>query len=274
MAIPQNQNQNLIQQAAAKKDISTAAKPATMKDYLAKMEGEIKKALPSMISPERFTRIVMSALSANSDLNKVTPASFLGAVMTSAQLGLEPNTPLGMAYIIKYGDKATFQLGYRGLMALAYRSKEITTIQAQVVYENDTFEYSFGIDPELKHVPARTNRGNPTFVYACYKTKDGGYGYEVMSVEDINIHAKKYSKAYGNSPWQTNWEEMAKKTVLKKLLKFAPLSVESANAVAADEGIRTHISDDMNLVETEYATVDANTGEIIEEKTAEGVSVD
>lgn len=258
---------NIIQKAAGKTAVATA-KPKTLKDYLVSMEGEIKKALPSMISPERFTRICMSALSANKALQSVDPTSFLSAVMTSAQLGLEPNSPLGSAYIIPYGGKATFQIGYKGLLTLAYRSGQISTIQSQVVYENDKFEYSFGIDPKLNHVPARSNRGNPIYVYACYKTQDGGYGFDVMSIEDVRNHAKKFSKAFGSGPWQTDFESMAKKTVLKRMMKFAPMSVETANAIAADESIRMNISDDMSLVETEYIqpdAIDAETGEIVTE---------
>ena len=248
------QNAGIIQKAAQKTAVASASSGTTLKSYLNQMEGEIKKALPSMISAERFTRICMSALSSNKALQNVDPASFLGAVMPSAQLGLEPNTPLGTAYIIPYGGKATFQLGYKGLLTLAYRSEAISTIQSQIVYENDTFEFSFGLDSKLNHVPARTGRGEPIYVYAYYQTKDGGYGYDVMSIEDVRNHAKKFSKAFGSGPWQSDFESMAKKTVLKRLLKYAPLSVEAASAVNSDETIRTHIADDMSLVDTEYVS--------------------
>lgn len=109
----------------------------TMQQYIKSMEGEIKKALPSVITPERFTRIVLSAISVNPKLGSCTPASFLGAMMTSAQLGLEVNTPLGQAYVLPYLNKgvleAQFQLGYKGLIDLAYRSGDVEVIQAHVV---------------------------------------------------------------------------------------------------------------------------------------------
>lgn len=239
---------NTLQKAAS----TVAARNSggkTMQDYIKQMEGEIAKALPSVITPERFTRITLSALSTNPQLAQCTPKSFLGAMMTAAQLGLEPNTPLGHSYLIQYRNhgvlECQFQLGYRGLIDLAHRSGEISVIMAQVVYENDEFEYSFGLEPKLEHKPAKGDRGKPVFVYAMYRTKDGGYGYEVMSMEDVRKHAQKYSKAYSNGPWQTNFEEMAKKTVLKKVLKYAPLKSDFARAVSQDETIKTEIAPDM-----------------------------
>lgn len=252
-------------------------KPLTMQDYIKKMQGEIAKALPSVLTPERFTRITLSALSTNAKLAQTTPKSFLGAMMTSAQLGMEPNTPLGQAYLIPYKNhgvlECQFQLGYKGLIDLAYRSGQVSTIQAQTVYANDEFEYELGLEPKLRHVPAKTNRGEPIFFYAVFRTKDGGYGYEVMSIDDVRTHAKKYSKAYGNGPWQTNFEEMAKKTVLKKALKYAPLKTEFVRGLSADETIKSDISEDMfsvpdeTVIEADGYEVDGDTGEVLENRT-------
>lgn len=129
-------------QAAQSAQISK--KPTTMQDYIKKMQGEIAKALPSVLTPERFTRITLSALSTNAKLAETTPKSFLGAMMTAAQLGLEPNTPLGQAYLIPFRNhgvlECQFQLGYKGLIDLAYRSGDVSTIQAHTVYANDEFE--------------------------------------------------------------------------------------------------------------------------------------
>lgn len=239
---------NTLQKAAtAVAEKKTGAK--TMKDYVQQMEGEIAKALPSVITPERFLRITLSALSNNPQLAQCTPKSFLGAMMTAAQLGVEPNTPLGQAYLIPYRNHGTlecqFQLGYKGMIDLAHRSGEVSVIMAQVVYENDEFEYAFGLEPKLDHKPAKGDRGKPIAVYAMYRTKDDGYGYDVMSMEDVRKHAQKYSKAYNSGPWQTNFEEMARKTILKRVLKYAPLKSDFARAVAQDETIKTEISPDM-----------------------------
>ncbi|MEA4920644.1 MAG: recombinase RecT [Clostridiaceae bacterium] len=241
-----------IQKATAQTANKANNKGPTMQQYIKQMEGEIRKALPSVITPERFTRIVLSALSTNAQLAQTTPPSFLGAMMTAAQLGVEPNTPLGQAYLIPYRNhgvlECQFQLGYKGLIDLAYRSGEVSVIQAQVVYDNDEFTYSFGLDPQLKHVPAKSDRGEPIFVYAMFRKKDSGYGFEVMSMDDVRRHAKRYSKAYNNGPWQTNFEEMAKKTVLKKVLKYAPLKSDFVRGLAQDETIKTEISEDMYSV--------------------------
>lgn len=248
----------------------------TMQQYIKAMEGEIKKALPSVITPERFTRMVLSAISTNPKLATCTKASFLGAMMNAAQLGLEPNTPLGQAYILPYQNKgvleAQFQLGYKGLIDLAYRSGEVEVVQAHIVYENDEFECEYGLEPKLTHTPADRDRGEPIKVYAVFKTKSGGYGFEVMSMEDVRLHASKYSKAYNSSfsPWKTNFEEMAKKTVLKKVLKYAPLKSDFVRGITQDETIKSDMSDDMYSVpnevvyEADYTEVDETTGEVKE----------
>ena len=265
---------NKIQNQVA---ITNNGEKKTMQSYIKSMEGEIKKALPSVITPERFTRMVLSAISTNPQLGSCTPASFLGAMMSAAQLGLEPNTPLGQAYILPYKNKGTleaqFQLGYKGLIDLAYRSGEVELVQAHIVYENDTFECEFGLDAKLKHVPAEKDRGNAVKVYAMFKTKSGGYGYDVMSMDDVREHAKKYSKSFGSSfsPWATNFEEMAKKTVLKRCLKYAPLKSDFVKGVVQDGAIKNEISEDMYDVpdvvvdDADYTVVDTDTGEIVEE---------
>lgn len=241
----------------------------TIKDYVKKMQPEIAKALPSVMTPERFTRMLLSAISNNAKLAECTPQSFLGAMMNAAQLGLEPNTPLGQAYILPYKNKgveeAQFQIGYKGMIDLAYRSGEVELIQAQVVHENDHFECQYGLDPKLTHIPADSNRGEATKVYALFKTKAGGYGFEVMSMDDVRRHAQKYSKAYGSSfsPWKTNFEEMAKKTVLKKALKYAPMKSDFVHGIVQDETIKTEIDADMYSVpdETEEEVVDVEVQE-------------
>jgi recombination protein RecT len=227
----------------------------TMMSAIDKMAPAIKAALPSVITPERFSRIAISAISTNPKLAACTTQSFLGAMMTAAQLGLECNTPLGQGYLIprntsvKKPDgtwskemRCSFELGYKGLIDLAYRSGEITSISAQTVYENDEFDYEFGLEPKLRHKPALSDRGAPIYYYAVYHTKTGGYGFEVMSDEDVRAHARKYSESFKggtSSPWQTSFEEMAKKTVLKRVLKYAPLSTGFHREMAQDETVHS-----------------------------------
>nr|DAK55345.1 MAG TPA: RecT protein [Caudoviricetes sp.] len=235
----------------------------TLRDYIKSMEGEIKKALPSVLTPERFTRMMLSAVSNTPKLPECTPKSFLAAMMSAAQLGLEPNTPLGQAYLIPFKNKGVlevqFQVGYKGLIDLAYRSGEVDIIQAQAVHENDEWECEFGIEPKLRHVPADTNRGEVVRYYAMFRTKTGGYGFEVMSVDDIKAHAQKYSQSFNSSfsPWKSNFDAMAKKTVLKQCLKYAPMKSDFVKAIANDETIKHELSEDMYSVTDETVYEDA-----------------
>ena len=125
-----------------------------LEELLANQAPAIKAALPSVMTPERFSRIALTAINGNPKLQEAcvkSPMTFLGALMTAAQLGLEPNTPLGQAYLIPYNNtrkvdgafvkvpEVQMQIGYKGLIELAYRSGEVTNIYAEVVYENDKY---------------------------------------------------------------------------------------------------------------------------------------
>jgi recombination protein RecT len=126
------------------------------------------------------------------------------------------------------------------------------------------------LEPKLTHKPADHDRGEPIKVYAVFKTKSGGFGFEVMSMDDVRRHAAKYSKAYNSnfSPWKTNFEEMAKKSCLKRILKYAPMKSDFVRGIVQDETIKTEISEDMYSVpnetvyEAEFTEVDTNTGEV------------
>ena len=243
-------------QVSAKDDVKLT-KNMTIPDMVKAMMPEIRRALPTVITPERFTRIALSALNNTPALQQCTPMSFLAALMNAAQLGLEPNTPLGQAYLIPYKNKGNlecqFQIGYKGLIDLAYRNGQIQTIQAQAVYEHDFFEYEYGLEPRLVHKPAFSDRGEVTYFYAIFKTVNGGFGMAVMSKADMDLYAKTYSKAFDSSysPWKTDYESMAKKTVIKQALKYAPIKTDFQRALSTDETIKKEISDDMFSVKNE-----------------------
>lgn len=251
-----------LKNAIAEKNKEVSAVQA-MGDLLKRMHTQIEKALPSVITPERFTRIALTAYSRNEKLQECTAESFLGSMMQAAQLGVEPNTPLGQAYLIPYRNRGVmevqFQLGYRGMIDLAYRSGEVQNIQAHEVYENDTFEYELGLEPKLRHVPALKDRGDVILYYAVFKLTNGGVGFEVMSKEDVEAFAKKKSKTYGTGPWQSDFDAMAKKTLIKRLLKFAPLKSDFVRAVTTDETIKSGISENMADLPDETVTIDAET---------------
>lgn len=231
--------------SVAKTNNNGANKPATLKQWVAKMTDQIAMALPANITPERMARIAMTALSKNEMLAQSTPESFLGALLTSAQLGLECNTPLGQAYLIPYKNGKTgrvetqFQLGYQGMLDLCYRTKQYKTIQARVVYEGDDFDYSYGFNETLRHIP-RGKTSKPVYVYAYYELVSSGHAFEVMSWNEVMKFSEQYSQSVKykkSSPWQSDPEAMAKKTVLKKVMKYAPKTVEIADAVANDSAI-------------------------------------
>lgn len=253
-----NIKQELASQAKGEmKQEVKLTKSMTIPEMVKAMMPEIKRALPSVITPERFTRIVLSALNNNQELQQCTPLSFITAILNAAQLGLEPNSPLGQAYLIPYKNKGLlecqFQIGYKGLIDLAYRNGMMQTIQSQCVYENDYFEYEYGLNPKLIHKPAPTDRGEPIYFYGLFKTVNGGYGFSVMSKQDIDEFAKIYSKGIASSysPWKTAYEDMAKKTVIKQALKYAPIKTEFKRALSTDETIKNSISENMSEIPNE-----------------------
>lgn len=213
-----------------------------------KMKPQIAAALMgTALQPERFTRLVLSTISTNPKLANCTQSSFLAAMMSAAQLGLEPNTSLGQAYLIPYGNQCQFQIGYMGMIQLAKRSG--LRVTARVVYENDEFEYSYGWEDELRHIPAKGDRGKPIYYYAKYKDKEGFGDFVVLSYEDVYKHAKRFSKSFNNGPWKTDFDSMAMKTAIKQVLKYAPLSVEFQQALVADEGVKNIEIEDIEDVD-------------------------
>lgn len=218
------------------------------KKWLKNYAPQIGIALPKSIDPDRFVRICMTELTRNSRLMECTPESFIGAVLQAAQCGLEIGPTIGQAYVIPYKRTATLQIGYKGLIQLCRRSGEISLVKAQTVYKNDEFNYSLGLNPDLVHIPAKGDRGEPVAYYAFYKTKDGFSDFEVMTYEEVLEHAHKYSKSsvYANgggkvfkadSAWASDFDAMAKKTVLKKALKYAPMSTDFMSSISADETV-------------------------------------
>lgn len=255
---------NLKEELAKQAETPALKKSMSIADLIKAMEPQIKRALPSTITPERFTRIALSALNTTPKLKECTQMSFLSALMNAAQLGLEPNTSLGQAYLIPYKNRGVyecqFQLGYKGLLDLAYRSPQLQTVQAHCVYENDDFSYELGLEPQLVHKPAMDNRGELRCVYAMFRLQNGGFGFEVMSKAAIEAHAKQYSKSYNSSfsPWTTDFESMAKKTVIKKMLKYAPLKTDYVHAMTVDGSTSNDFADidvEDNIIESEYKEV-------------------
>ena len=211
----------------------------TIGELIRRMEPQIRKALPAHVTPDRMCRIVLTALRLNPKLAQCNQASLMGAVMTGVQLGLELNTPLGEAYLIPYGRDVTFQLGYKGLIALAYRSGAYSKIQARSVDMADEFSFCYGLDEDMKHIPADIPSGEISHFYAYYKLKNGETSFTVWSKSKAAAHGEKYSPSYKKdiSPWKTAFEQMAQKTVLKDLLRYAPKSIELHKGINSDHAV-------------------------------------
>lgn len=165
--------------------------------------------------------------------------SLLSAFVQAAQLNLMPSSVMSEAYIIPYGTEAKFQPGYQGLATLAWRSGNVKALKSVIVYKNDRFEYSEGLDTKLYHVPTSfgQSRGEAVGVYAVADTTNGGKLYKVMSKEQV-MAIKAMSKAAKKpeSPWNSKDPElwMWQKTCLIQLLKLLPKSAELKIAIESD----------------------------------------
>lgn len=222
-------DQSTLSATLANRASAPPTKGNTLMELFESMKPAIQQAIPKHMTPDRLLRIATTSIRTNPKLKLCTPESLLGAVMQCAQMGLEPSI-MGHAYLIPYKNKGVdecqFQIGYKGLIELARRTGQISSIIAHAVHANDEFEYEYGIDDKLRHVPADGERGEIKRYYAVAKFKDGGYAFVVMSKRDIEIHRDKFSKTKSYGPWVDHFDEMAKKTVLKALMKYMPISIE------------------------------------------------
>lgn len=245
--------------AVARRQQEAQQRQKTLAHKIEQMKPEIARALPKHLNPDRVARIAVTVMRRTPKLAECTPESFLGALMTCAQLGLEPG-PLGHAYLVPYGNEVTFIAGYRGLVDLARRSGQVQSVSARVVRAGDAFGYEFGLDPKLEHRPNDDQEQPVTHVYAVIRYKDGGYDFDVMTRAEVD-NVRKRSKASSSGPWVTDYPEMAKKTVLRRLLKTAPMSIEFQQAVPNDEQARTSTA--VEDIDLSVPTDEAIDGEVV-----------
>lgn len=258
---------NELQKAMlGKNSVSTGVDPyKKAQSYLKAMLPAITEALPKSkgMDAERLSRITLTTLKTNPKLLECSIESLLGCVLTSAQLGLEPNL-LGSCYFIPFKGQVSFQIGYKGLIDLATRKGDCLNIVAQEVREGDKFYYEYGRNENLVHVPAPSaQRGELEYFYAYANLKSGGFAFQVMHISDIekirDEHSISYKYDTKNSIWAKHFESMALKTVIKRLIKYLPISVEAQSAIANDETVRKDITSDV-------FTVDSSESEIIDSK--------
>lgn len=195
---------------------------------------QLALAVPKHLNADRMARIAATEVRKNPALLRTEPTSFLCSVMQAAQLGLEPGSALGQAYLVPYGNQCQLIIGYKGMIDLARRSGQVLSLNAYAVREGDDFSFQLGLKPDIHHVPsleADRIKKPITYVYAVATLKGGGYQFEVMSRAEIEaVKAKAKSK----NIWNSYPEEMAKKTVIRRLFKYLPVSIEALEITNAD----------------------------------------
>lgn len=225
------------------KETPALGKTKTIEEYMKQMAPAMAQALPKHMDIDRLTRLAMTTIRTTPALKDADVSSLLGAVMQAAQLGLEPGL-MGHCYLLPFKNnkkgitEVQFIIGYKGMIDLARRSGHIQSIYAHAVHENDHFEYELGLEPKLQHKPTMSaDKGAFIGAYAVAHFKDGGYQFEFMpkpEIEKRKGRSKAASSSY--SPWATDYEEMAKKTVVRHMWKYLPISVEIQQQVTYDEG--------------------------------------
>ncbi|MDN7609871.1 recombinase RecT [Burkholderia multivorans] len=247
------QTTNIAKLKQTSKMVARDAGIGSVKQFFESQKGTLAAVLPRHVSPDRMLKIALGALRTTPKLMECTVESLMGAVVQCSQLGLEPNTPLGHAYLIPFEKKkkvggewvtekveTQIVIGYKGLIDLARRSGQVVSIAAHAVYEHDHFDYAFGLDEKLEHKPAMSARGRVIAFYAVAKLVGGGHAFEVMSAEQVNeirdaSQNYKFARDKEKTVWGQHYEEMGRKTVLRRLFKYLPVSIELASAAALDD---------------------------------------
>lgn len=232
-----------------------------------KLSDQFEAAIPTSLglTPDRFVRIATTTIRQSDDLQQVAPATILGALMSSAQLGLEPGGALQQAYLVPFKGQCVLVIGYRGYVTLARRSGEISSVVARTVYQREDetgrFDVEYGLADTIHHKPIIVGeRGPEVAYYATAKYHGGGHSMLAASRDDIERIRK--SAPSQNSPAWRNWyDRMAWAKVVKMLARWMPLSTELGQAVAADETVRSELALDA-IDESKVVEVDQETGEV------------
>lgn len=266
-----NTVENKVEESVVNTNVAKVTTMQSIGELLMKQRVQIEKALPKHLTPDRMLRIIMTEIKKVPKLAACTPASLIASILQCSQLGLEPGGVLGHAYLIPFNNKSKsniecqFILGYRGMIDLARRSGHVLIISAREVYGNDKFSYEFGFNEHCMHVPAIGDRGEFFGAYVVVHMKDGGRQFDFMTKHEIEkIRNKsadynnwvKYGKS-GKSPiWETNFDEMAKKTVVRRIFKYLPISIEIQNAVGLDEAADRGEQDNTNIFDNEFESME------------------
>jgi recombination protein RecT len=231
-----------VQKAAPSKGDLVAA----FKNQVANGENEFRAALPAHIPVERFMRVVTTAVTSNPDLLGADRRSLFESATKAAQDGLLPDGRDGALVIFNtkikedgkesWIKKVQWMPMIAGILKKVRNSGELISISAYVAYSNDEFVYELGDDEKISHRPALEERGKPRLVYAIAKTKDGGIYREVMTVAEVE-KVRAVSRAAKSGPWVDWWDEMARKTVMRRLAKRLPMSSDLDDLIRRDDAL-------------------------------------
>ena len=220
----------------------------TLAELINRQRDQIERALPKHMDADRLARIMVTQCRTTPKLLECSPASVLGALMLSAQTGLEPG-PLGHAYLVpRWNGKqkqleCQWQIGYKGIVELARRSGKLRSIEARAVYERDRFAYRYGLDEQLEHEPYMgADRGELVAVWGLAKFVDGGHYFVVLGRAEIDeAMMRSDAGAKGFGPWKDDYAAMARKTAIRRMAPYLPLSAEEANVLTHDEQVSTRL---------------------------------
>lgn len=260
---------------APKNTAAVAKKKGTAIDYLNndKFREQLAAALPKFLDTDHFIRSAITEFRLNPALAECSVPSVLGYFMQAAACGLEPASMLGQCYPVPFNNKKTgkkeaqFICGYRGMLSIARRSGEISSVVAEVVHEKDEFSIEYGMEPKLIHKPyIDGDPGQMRGAYVVVRFKGDGVEpvIKYMSKSEIDAHRRR-SKAGSSGPWVTDYPEMAKKTVFRSVFKWLPISIEQIQATTTDGSVSRYnanakSNDIEDLVEVEFvAAEDDNT---------------
>lgn len=209
---------------------------AQLRGQINAMTGEFRNALPSHIAPEKFQRVVMTVVQQNPDLMKADRQTLLASCLKCAADGLIPDGR--EAALVIFSNKVQYMPMLAGLQKRVRNSGEIASVQAHIIYENDHFVWRQGLDGYIEHTPLFPgHRGKAIGAYAIAKFKDGSDPqFEVMDVEAIE-RVRSVSRGKNGGPWAQWWDEMARKTVFKRLSKWLPMDAEVDELLRRDDEI-------------------------------------
>ncbi len=200
---------------------------------------ELSLALPKHMDAKRVARIMLTDVRKNPSLAACNAQSFFGAMISSAQAGLEIGEIFGQAYLVPFKNEkkkiteCQLIIGYRGMIQLAHRSGQVKNIHADVVWDNDFFDYGRGMNQRFEHVPNMQQDGKHiTHAYAYAHLMNGGFEYVVLKKKDVD---KIKDAAKTQKFWGVHYNEMAKKTALRRLFKLLPVSSEIMQVIARDD---------------------------------------